>query len=137
MRYAIISLLCLAALVPTSFAQAQKEKAAEQVSEQWLALIDAGDYAKSWQEAAIVFRSSVSEQQWTQMLKSVRSPLGRVVSRKLASAHYTTQLPGVPDGDYVVVQFNTSFEHKKSAVETVTPMLDKDGKWRVSGYYIK
>jgi hypothetical protein len=28
-------------------------------------------------------------------------------------------------------------EHKQSAVETITPMLDKDGKWRISGYYIK
>lgn len=27
--------------------------------------------------------------------------------------------------------------NKKSAIETVTPMMDKDGKWRVSGYYIK
>ncbi|MGA9534411.1 MAG: DUF4019 domain-containing protein [Desulfobacterales bacterium] len=27
--------------------------------------------------------------------------------------------------------------NKTSAVETITPMLDKDGQWRVSGYYIK
>lgn len=48
-----------------------------------------------------------------------------------------TSLPGAPDGKYVVIQYDTSFENKKAAVETVTPMLDKDGKWRVSGYYIK
>ena len=46
-------------------------------------------------------------------------------------------LPGAPDGEYVVLQFDTSFANKKEAVETVTPMLDKDGKWKVSGYYIK
>ena len=40
-------------------------------------------------------------------------------------------------GEYVVIQFETSFENKKAAVETVTPMMDKDGIWRVSGYYIK
>jgi len=37
----------------------------------------------------------------------------------------------------VVIQFDSSFEHKQTAVETVTPMLDTDGKWRVSGYFIK
>jgi hypothetical protein len=36
-----------------------------------------------------------------------------------------------------VIQFDTSFKNKKSAIETVTAMLDKDGKWRVSGYFIK
>jgi phosphoglycolate phosphatase len=31
----------------------------------------------------------------------------------------------------------TAFQNKKSAIETVMPMLDSDGKWRVSGYFIK
>ncbi len=48
-----------------------------------------------------------------------------------------TSLPGAPDGEYVVISYETSFTNKKSAIETVTPMLDKDGKWRVSGYFIK
>jgi hypothetical protein len=48
-----------------------------------------------------------------------------------------TSLAGAPDGEYVVIQYETSFENKKSSIETVTPMLDKDGKWRVSGYYVK
>ena len=48
-----------------------------------------------------------------------------------------TSLPGAPDGQYVVIQFKSSFTNKKTTIETVTPMLDKDGKWRVSGYYIK
>jgi hypothetical protein len=46
-------------------------------------------------------------------------------------------LPGAPDGEYVVIQFKTAFENKKFAIETVTPMLDGDGKWRVSGYFIR
>lgn len=44
---------------------------------------------------------------------------------------------GAPDGEYVVIQFSASFANKKSALETITPMLGKDGKWRVSGYYMK
>lgn len=36
----------------------------------------------------------------------------------------------------MVIQFETSFENKGSAVETVTSMLEKDGTWRVAGYYI-
>ena len=29
------------------------------------------------------------------------------------------------------------FKKKDSAIETVTPMAEKDGGWRVSGYFIK
>ncbi|MGB6002321.1 MAG: DUF4019 domain-containing protein, partial [Thermoanaerobaculia bacterium] len=27
--------------------------------------------------------------------------------------------------------------NKTTAIETVTPMKDEDGKWRVSGYFIR
>jgi hypothetical protein len=62
---------------------------------------------------------------------------GSVVSRKVKSAKYMTSVPGAPDAQYVVIQYQTSFVHKKSATETVTSMLDSDGNWRVSGYYIR
>ena len=35
----------------------------------------------------------------------------------------------------LVIQYETSFEYKKSKVETIIFMLDKDGKWHVAGYY--
>ncbi|HEX9454853.1 MAG TPA: DUF4019 domain-containing protein, partial [Candidatus Binatia bacterium] len=40
-------------------------------------------------------------------------------------------------GNYFVMQFDASFGNKKGAVETVTFMQEKDGKWRAAGYYIK
>jgi hypothetical protein len=67
----------------------------------------------------------------------VRKPLGDLVSRKLKSAKATAELPGAPDGQYVVMQFETSFANKKSAIETVTFMLEKDGQWKSCGYFIK
>ncbi len=114
-----------------------KEKAAIAAAEKWVALLDSGNYATSWNSAAEYFKSSISQAQWEQAVKSVRGPLGKLISRKVLSKTYTRTLPGAPDGEYVIIQFKTSFQNKESAIETITPMLDKDGKWRVSGYYIK
>lgn len=125
-------LLCIAAS-----AQAKPEQLAQESARSWLAMIDDGNYAGSWDQAAELFRSAVTKEQWQSALNATRAPLGKLVSRKLKSATYTTSLPGAPDGQYVVIQYDSSFEHKQSAVETITPMLDKDGKWRVSGYFIK
>jgi hypothetical protein len=120
-----------------AFSQATAEKAANDSADKWLALVDAGDYAASWDEAAESFKNAVSKEQWTEKVKAARGPLGRMNSRKLKSATYKTSLPGAPDGQYVVIQYDSSFEHKKSAIETVTPTMDKDGQWRVSGYFIR
>jgi len=79
----------------------------------------------------------VTKDQWVKMIGATLGPLGANTSRKLKSAKYTTTLPGAPDGRYVVIQYESSFEHKQSAIETITPMLDNDGLWHVSGYFIK
>jgi hypothetical protein len=115
----------------------QAEETAIASAQKWLTLIDEGKYSESWNEAAGFFKMAVSKKDWLKSMEAFRKPLGALISRKLKSKKYTTSLPGAPDGKYVVIQYETSFEHKKSAIETVTPMLDKDSKWRVSGYYIK
>ncbi|MGO9120556.1 MAG: DUF4019 domain-containing protein [Desulfomonilaceae bacterium] len=133
-------LLVMCLLFSCSFAGAadnEKEAAAVRVAEQWLGLVDQGKYDESWKETSTVFRNAVTAAQWEQLVQTSRKPLGKLLTRKVGSKTYTTSLPGVPDGQYVVIEFETSFENKKAAIETVTSMLDKDGTWRVSGYYIK
>ena len=106
-------------------------------SDSWLAVVDAKRYDESWEQACTFFKGVVPKDQWVGQIAGVRGPLGSVLSREVASAEYTTKLPGAPDGEYVVIQYQTSFQNKANAVETVTPMRDPDGVYRVSGYYIR
>ena len=140
MTYRIIYLLVLFLSLCGPFTVAQgadKEKVAVAEAKQWLSLVDTGKYEQSWMEAGEYFRNAVSQVQWVQSLQAVRSPLGKLISREVKSTMYKTSLPGAPDGEYVIIHFDTSFSNKKAAIETVTPMLEKDGSWRVTGYYIK
>jgi hypothetical protein len=118
-------------------ANEQAEKEAVDAANAWLALVDQGDYAGSWESAASLFKAAVTKERWQQQMDMGRKPFGELITRKVKSTTYATSLPGAPDGEYVVIQYQTSFQNKKSAVETVTPMKDKDGRWHVSGYFIK
>ncbi|MFA7342664.1 MAG: DUF4019 domain-containing protein [Terrimicrobiaceae bacterium] len=113
------------------------EKAAVAAAETWIAGIDAGNYPQSWKAASELFQKAIAEAGWNTAVTGVRKPLGALVSRALKSARYTKSLPGAPDGEYVFMQFDTSFAAKKTAVETVTFMLEKDGAWRAAGYFIR
>jgi len=115
----------------------QAETAAVAAANAWLSLVDSEKYAESWDEAAQFFKGAVPKGQWVQTMQAGRKPFGKNVSRALDATRYRTSMPGAPDGEYVVIQFKASFENKKSAVETITPLLDKDGAWRVSGYFMK
>lgn len=130
-----IGIISIIGCSPSSNSEA--ENAALKSAKAWLALVDSEKYKESWDEAAEYFKGIVPKEQWRQSMQSVRKPIGKNISRKLQSKLYLTSLPGAPDGEYVVIKFDSSFENKKNALETVTPMLEKDGKWRISGYFMK
>ena len=139
MKTRSLLVLVLVALVtpPAVNADEAKQAAAVKAAEAWLALIDKAEYDKSWDEAAPAFKQKVPRSQWVQQIRSVRGPLGALKSRSLLGAKYTTEIPNAAKGEYVIMQFQTSFDNKENAVETVTPMLDDEGVWRVSGYFIR
>jgi hypothetical protein len=122
---------------PTTQATDPNVDAATAAAQSWLALVDEEKYGESWSAAATMFKSAVSEANWGSSVTRARGPLGKVLLRQVKSAKFKTSLPGAPDGKYVVIQFSTAFAKKAAAVETVTPMQESDGTWKVSGYFVK
>lgn len=140
-------LVAMIMLTPAVYPQSQpKPKAPKAVKPEllallaakpWLGLIDDGKYGQSWQTSAQYFQAHITEGQWQSGAAEVRGSLGALLMRKLKSAKFTKSLPGMPDGMYVILQFQSSFENKESAVETVSTIEDSDGEWKVSGYFVK
>jgi hypothetical protein len=133
-------IVVLAAVLCAPLAHAQDTAAvadAKQAAERWLAQLDEGNAGATWENAASASQSMVSKAAWVDSMKTARAPLGAFKSRSLNSATFTRELPGAPAGEYVVIQYATSFEKAPAAVETVVPMRDRDGKWKVSGYFVK
>ncbi len=117
-------------------AKEEAEEVALGVSDKWLTLVDKGDYIKSWERAGEIFRRMVTKAEWQTKLDMFRKPLGKVSERKVKSKQFTTTLPDAPQGEYVVLEYETAFANKKTLTETVTCIREKDGKWKVGGYYI-
>jgi Protein of unknown function (DUF4019) len=134
---AVLSFTVLFLTAPYVRGSDHTEVAAESAALAWLVLIDADNYSASWSAAASLFRQHVSQSQWQTAAASARVPLGALKTRKLQSATHTRNVPGAPDGEYLIITYASSFENKASAIETVTPMVDADGTWRVCGYYIR
>ena len=122
--------------LPTPPIQTGGEIAARAAIEVWLALVDDGQFDKSWDNAAKAVQKAVTKEQWIKVLSNNRPALGKLVSRALKTTRSSTSLPGAPAGQYVVVEYDSAFEHKKG-VETVTCVLDESGQWKVSGYFFK
>jgi hypothetical protein len=133
----IFALASLTSIAAVRAADTSATAQATAASSEWLAVIDAGEYGKSWDAAAAVLRQNITKPQWERAAGAVRKQTGALKSRELQSAQPAHELPGVPAGDYVVLTYRSSFADAPTATETVTPMREADGTWRVAGYYIK
>ncbi|HET7460594.1 MAG TPA: DUF4019 domain-containing protein [Longimicrobium sp.] len=110
---------------------------ASAAAEAWLEHVDAGDHGAGWRETSSLFRQMVTEEQWSEAHGKVAAVLGRALRRELRDTEHRTSVPGAPDGEYVLLKYDTRFERKQEAVETVVTMLDTDGEWRVGGYFVQ
>jgi hypothetical protein len=108
----------------------------------WLAIVDSGKYAESWELAADSFQRTINKEEWVARLEKVRRPLGKVISRKLRSITYSysrkmRSLKDAAVGTRLETKFNTSFDGLLAAVETSTCSKQPDGSWRITGYHIR
>ena len=136
-RIACIAIAGAIAAAAYGAVQEAASDAARESVDAWLTDVDAGRYPESWEAAGAQFRAAVTADDWEMALEATRSPLGGLVSREVASTTAANTLPGAPDGEYFVFQFQTTFERKLSAQETVTAVREDDDTWRVVGYFIR
>lgn len=114
----------------------EAEKAGATAAVRWLSIVDRHESQTSWDQSGTMFQAQVTKAEWSTMLNDARTPLGSIQKRKLAKSKFKTSLPGAPDGEYVVNVFNSTYQQKAKAVETVTVAKNQDD-WRVIGYLIK
>jgi len=133
----IIAILVALILPAAAVAAEDSSTEARDAAVSWLALVDAGQYQQSWNKACELFRSHVTQTKWTAAAAGAREPLGALQSRSAPDdVRFVNSAPGLPDGQYVIFQFHSTFANKRAAVETVTMTMDA-GTWRAAGYFIR
>jgi hypothetical protein len=128
-----VGLLCAGPLA----AQDPRASLVQETARAWLADTDRGDAAQSWKNAGKQFHDAITVERWAESLQRVRLPLGALSQRAQIGTQFHKNIPGAPDGEYVIVLFRTTFAKKLNSRETVTLEHEPDGAWRVIGYLIQ
>jgi len=111
------------------------EREAMTTAKAWLALVDAGEYKQSWLTANETLKEQAEKEEWANYLKTIREPFGKVISREVTRSRTVKQIQGMPDGEYLQVQFEVKFANK-TAMERMT-VAKESGSWKVAGYMMR
>ena len=135
--------MVVACMLPNAYAT-ETNNILEQVegsARAWLALIDNEKYADGWQQASPLLQKKTSQQEWVKTVAELRKPLGTANARYIATANSAKSLSGFPDGDYVILQFYTTFSGKGLALEAITLAKSNDTTdsedWKIVEYSMR
>ena len=110
-------------------------RAARQVAEAWIALLDAGKFDDAYGQMGQAARGQISVEQWKAQLKASRTKYGKLTTRAFQYTDYATTLKNAPPGQYVVLDYLCSFVSGQSAPETLV-MSKVNGVWQVAGFAV-
>lgn len=102
----------------------------------WLAVVDAGKFDASFDEASSAFQKVQKKDNWTKGLGGARANVGKLVSRTFFNDEIRTALPNLPPGKYITVRFKTTFAKYATASESVTLVRDGARGFRTVAYFL-
>lgn len=144
LRRASIHLMLIATSLLLIIVPAINKTPSRQVAEQamtaathFLFLVDTEEYRQSWEASSTVMKNILSSKEWDKQITKLRNFLGPIISRQHQRSSYTRNAGNVPDGEYVILTFLSSFKDRRHTTETITLKLGKDDIWRVAGYYVR
>jgi hypothetical protein len=137
LRYTPIIVLFVCCLSSAAQAQQAVDSLARHAVESWLVLTDSSKYGESYEQAAQQMKALISKDDWIDVLETTRAPLGMVLSRKLKGVKHSKTLKAAPGHEGVTLEYESSFEKNELVSEYLNAILQKDGTWQVTGYFIR
>lgn len=132
-------LLCLALLSTPATAQdqeaqdpADQTEEAREAADAWLALFDANDIEATYDTAAEAFKTQVELQDWEAQAAQVKQAVGELDGRTYMETTYADELPQAPEGDYMIVQYETQYANLN--VTEYVILVQEGDTWRMVGF---
>lgn len=105
-------------------------------AESYVAVLDQQDYAKAYLQSSNLLKMQTPQADWINQQKTAIQLLGPVQERRLMAIKARDVYPGLPDGRYLIVCFETRTVHKAKAIEVLLLKEEKED-WQVCNYSIR
>lgn len=137
--YRILSLtiILLAGLAISVSAESLSQAEAENQARGFLQLLDQGLQDQAWFAMTPAFQALNDRTRWESRQQVIRTSYGSLTFRQLRRVSYRQTFSLSPDGEYIMVQFQSSYQRKAETVETVVLDCSVGPKCSVQQYILQ
>lgn len=111
----------------------------EEISESFLRALDLGEGERAWRMVDPLMQEhlDISGNLWQRLFETERQPLGAPTDRRLVGANNLTNPPGMPEGGYRLLSFQSKFdEEEKCRFENIYLRAKNEKEWSLFSYQI-
>lgn len=112
---------------------AQALSAAQEFAE----TVDSGSFQAAYLSGSNLLLLAEDEWTWIDQVQTSQRLLGKPLERVLKASRTVQTYPGLPDGTYQLVYFETRTEKKQRAAEVILVEQQENGQWAVCKYSIR
>ncbi len=133
---AALTVICIVfGFAGTSFATILPQQASLK-AEAFAQLIDQRQFEIAYQSSSPLMQLIFDQQDWIIQTQRLQQLLGPVQQRTLKAVRVVSTFPQLPDGDYLVVQYEARTELKNHAAEIIL-LKKQEAGWEVCSYSIR
>lgn len=133
----VLSAVLLATLASPSYGDSLSQGELLDKATRYLALLDQGLYAEAWSETSPLFQGLTNQQEWLHQQHLIRTAYGSLISREFYHSGFRETYEHSPDGQYIVIQFSSSFSNRAIARETIIYDCSSDSSCLVRDYILQ
>ena len=135
-EYVLISVFCVSAAWAFDLPGPAEELLLED-AENFLTQLDQKAFSSAWQQTSPLFRMLNDEAGWKHTQQVLRQAYGPLKSRRFLRLSYRATYAHSPDGSYVIIQYQSQFENKVEATETVVLSCQTDSGCDIREYVLR
>lgn len=106
-------------------------------SDRFLGQLDRGDYRAAWTQTTSLFQALNQQSAWAHRQETLRTAYGPLTGRQLTRLSHRDTYAQSPDGNYVIIQYDSVFRNKTTCCETVVLDCRDKTDCRVREYVLR
>lgn len=106
-------------------------KEANNIGLEWLTQVNNGEYEKAYNNLADVLTSNTSLEDWINQITILMNEFGNLESRKVTDTYFQSEVEGLVNGFYVIIEYDVKYSKTKKHSETLLLKQNDKLHWKI------
>ena len=107
---------------------------ANKVALRWLNDVNHNQYEKAYQLLSKEGKAKYPQETWISQINELMLEFGGSESRTVTQRNFQSQMEGMEDGFYVVIEYDSQYEDTKDHTEHLLLKQNNKAKWEIANY---